>query len=96
MSLHILGLLQFQLQKFDCILLAFAELAPRGGRTYPIAGQVGHHDLFSLNEDYPLSYRDTCWGGGGVPGLEPPYCALLKYIGLIDLDLIVFRKLNIF
>ena len=77
MSLHILGPLQFQLQKFDCIILAFAELVRRGGRTYPIAGQVGHHDLFSLNEDYPLSYRDTCWG---LPGLVPPYCVLLKYI----------------
>ena len=40
MSLHILGPLQFQLQKFDCIILAFVELAPSGGRTFPIAGQV--------------------------------------------------------
>ena len=87
MSLHILGPLQFQLQKFDCIILAFVELAPRDGQTYPIAGQVGHHDLISLNEDYPLSYRDTCCG---LPGLVPPYCALLKYIGFTDLDLIVF------
>ena len=40
--------------------------------------------LFSLNEDYPLSYRDTCWG---LRGLVPPYCALLKYIGFIDLEI---------
>ena len=40
MLLHILGPLQFQLQKFDCIILAFVKLAPRGERTFPIAGQV--------------------------------------------------------
>ena len=40
MALHILGPLQFQLQKFDSIILAFAELALRDGRTYPIAEQV--------------------------------------------------------
>ena len=59
MSLPFLGPLQFQLQKFDCIIIgensSIAELAPRGGRTYPMAG---HHDMFSLNEDYPLSHRD--------------------------------------
>ena len=60
---------------------------------FPLRGKFGHHDLISLNEDYPLSYRDTCCG---LPGLVPPYCALLKYIGFIDLHLIVFRKLYIF
>ena len=59
----------------------------------PLQGKFGHHDLISLNEDYPLSYRDTCCG---LPGLVTPYCALLKYIGFKDLDLIVFRKLYIF
>ena len=54
----------------------------------PLRGKFGHHDLISLNEDYPLLYRDTCCG---LPGLVPPYCALLKYIGFIDLDLIVFQ-----
>ena len=42
---HFLGPLQFQLQKFDCMIIgqdsSFAELAPRGCRTYPVAGQVG-------------------------------------------------------
>ena len=32
----------------------------------------------------------------GGTGLVPPYCALLKYICFIDLDLKVFRKLYIF
>ena len=36
--------LQFHIQKFDGIIIGqdscFAELAPRGGRTYPMAGQV--------------------------------------------------------
>ena len=59
----------------------------------PLRGKFGHHDLISLNEYYPLSYRDTCCG---LQGLVPPYCALLKYIGFIDLDLIVFRKLYMF
>ena len=59
----------------------------------PLRDKFGHHDLISLKEDYPLSYRDTCCG---LPGLVPPYCALLKYIGFIDLDLIVFQKLFIF
>ena len=40
MPLHFLGHLQFQLQKFDCIIIGHAELAPRGGRTNPMAGQV--------------------------------------------------------
>ena len=67
---------------------------PRGvAELTPLRGEFGHHDLISLNEDYPLSYKDTCCG---LPGLVPPYCALLKYIGFIDLDLIVFRKLYIF
>ena len=68
-------------------------LVPPGLKRWPLRGKFGHHDLISLNEDYPLSYRDKCCG---LPGLVPPYCALLKYIGFIDLDLIVFRKLYIF
>ena len=32
----------------------------------------------------------------GLPGLVPPYCALLKNIGFIDLDLIVFQKFSFF
>ena len=31
-----------------------------------------------------------------LPGLVLPYCALVKYIGFADLDVIVFRKLYIF
>ena len=92
MPLHFLGHLQFQLQKFDCIIIGLAELAPRVTELTPWRGKFGHHDLFSLNEDYPLSYRDTLWG---LPGLVPPYCALLKYIGFADLDVIVFRKLHV-
>ena len=67
---------------------------PRGvAELTPLRGKFGHHDLISLNEYYPLSYRDTCCG---LPGLVPPYCVLLKYIGFIDLDLIVFQKLYMF
>ena len=29
-------------------------------------------------------------------GPIPPYCALVKYIGFADLDVIVFRKLYVF
>ena len=32
----------------------------------------------------------------GLPGLLPPYCALVKYKGFADLDVIVFRKLYVF
>ena len=32
----------------------------------------------------------------GLLGLVPPYCALVKYIGFADLDVIVFRKLYVF
>ena len=32
----------------------------------------------------------------GLLGLVPPYCALVKYIGFADLDVIVFRKLYFF
>ena len=32
----------------------------------------------------------------GLPGLLPPYCALVKYIGFADLDVIVFQKLYVF
>ena len=32
----------------------------------------------------------------GLPGLVPPYRALVKYIGFADLDVIVFRKLYVF
>ena len=32
----------------------------------PLRGKFGHHDLISLNEDYPFLYRDTCCG---LPGL---------------------------
>ena len=43
MLLHFLDPKQFQLLKFDCIGQdsAFAELALRGGRTYPMAGGGG-------------------------------------------------------
>ena len=64
MPLHFLDPLQFQLQKYDCIIIdqdsSFAELALRGvAELIPWRGKFGHHDLFTLNEDYPLSYRDT-------------------------------------
>ena len=32
----------------------------------------------------------------GLPELVPPYCALVKYIGFADLDVIVFQKLYFF
>ena len=32
----------------------------------------------------------------GLLGLVPLYCALVKYIGFADLDVIVFRKLYFF
>ena len=32
----------------------------------------------------------------GLPGLVPPYCALVKYIGFADLDDIVFQRLYFF
>ena len=32
----------------------------------------------------------------GLLGLVPPYCVLVKYIGFIDLDVIVFQKLYVF
>ena len=35
---HFLGRLQFQLPKFDCIIIGQEEHAMRGGGTYPMAG----------------------------------------------------------
>ena len=32
----------------------------------------------------------------GLAGLLPSYCALVKYVGFADLDVIVFRKLYVF
>ena len=46
----------------------------------------GHHDLTSLTEIYPLLYRDI---RRGLPGLVPPYCALLEYKGFAELVVMV-------
>ena len=90
MPLHFLDPLQFQLQKFDCIIIdqdsSFAELARGVAELTPWRGKFSHHDLFSLNEDYLLSYRDTWWG---LPGVVLPYCALLKWLRCYSLSKIV-------
>ena len=56
-------------------------------------GKYGHHDLISLTDIYPLSYRDI---QRGLPGLVPPYCALLDYKAFTELVVIVIQKFYFF
>ena len=75
---------------------SFDQTCPEGWPVLPLAwrDKFSHHDLMiSLTEVNPLSYRDI---RRGLPGLVPPYCALVEYEGFRELVVIVIRKLYIF
>ena len=90
MPLHFLDPLQFQLQTFDCIILGLANLPPRGGRTYPMTGQVRPSWPVLLEWRLPFIVQRHMIGATGTG--TALFCLTLIY-SFADLYVIVFRKL---
>ena len=96
MPLHFLGPLQFQLQKFDCIIIgqdsSFAELAPEGWPNLPHGGASSAIMTCSFLMKITL-YRTETHDGGYRDWYRPivPYLNIIGFAGLPRC--IVFRKL---